>query len=90
MGRAADIADLEKMLDDGESDTDLCDRAIEVVERLYEDAKRFRHSSNAPQKKRVQDEVHDLQNVLEQIARRRHAHALDKFTDYLKNKPDLT
>jgi hypothetical protein len=86
-GRAADIADLEKMLNDGESDVDLCKRAIEIFERLKDEEKYARRSSGSAATQRVKEEVTDFAKVIEQIERRRHEHALDMFKKFLEKHP---
>lgn len=88
MARAADIQDLEKMLNDGEGDEDLCDRAVEIFERLRDEERRFRYFVNSPERKRVEDETKDFVHVIDEINERRHEHALDKFKEYLKQQPD--
>lgn len=89
MSRAPDVADLEKMLDDGKSDDELCDRAIEIVERLRAEARRFRYSGNTREQDRIEAEGADFANVIEQIDKRRHPHALDRFKEYIRNLPNL-
>ncbi|MDO8521430.1 MAG: hypothetical protein Q7S52_04905 [bacterium] len=86
--RAADIEDLEKMLNGGGSDEDLCSRSIEIFERLAEEANRYRYSGSGTQRNRIEDEVRDFADVIKQIERRRHEHALDRFKEYLTGQPD--
>lgn len=86
--RAPDIVDLEKMLNDGEGDRDLCARSKEIFERLRDEAKRYQYSGNLSEKARVKDEVRDFANVIKEIEERRHEHALDEFKQYLESQPD--
>lgn len=88
MGRAADIDDLERMLNDGDGDDVLNARAIEIFERLRDELKRFKYSPSVSEKDRLKAEVEDFEDTLKQIEARRHEHALDRFKEYLKNQPD--
>lgn len=88
MDRAADIADLEKMLDDGEGDEDLCNQAIKIFERLRDEVKQHRQSGSGAQKNRIMGEARDFADVIKQVERRRHEHALDGFKKYLEKQPD--
>jgi len=86
-GRATDIADLEKMLNDGESDAELCKRSIEIFERLKEEERRVRRTSNsAAAGQRIKEEVADFEQVIRQIENRRHEHALDAFKKFLDKR----
>lgn len=87
MNRATDIADLEKMLNDGEGDGDLCNRAIEIFERLRGEAHRLKQPVHAKERARIEAEAQDFVNVVGQIKQRRHEHALDQFEDYLDKQP---
>lgn len=86
MARAKDIADLEKMLDDGEGDDALNQRAIEIVERLEYEEKLARQNMKIRDMDIVDAERKDFERVIADIQRRRHAHVLDTFTTYVYNK----
>lgn len=86
MARAKDIADLEKMLDDGEGDAALNQRAIEIVERLEYEEKLARQNMNVSGMETIARERADFERVIADIQRRRHDHVLDVFTDYAYNK----
>ena len=82
--RAADILDLEHMLDNGLGDDMLCRRAIEIYERLIEEKKKFRYRISIEEAGVVDAQCADFKRVLKIIKRRRHAKVLDQFDIDLK------
>ena len=86
MARAKDIADLEKMLDDGEGDDAINKRAIEIVERLEYEEKLARQNMKIRDMDIVDAERKDFERVIGDIKRRRHEHSLDTFATYVYDK----
>ncbi|HEY9585811.1 MAG TPA: hypothetical protein VJJ02_04460 [Candidatus Paceibacterota bacterium] len=88
VGRAADIKDLEKMLNDGEGDDALNARAIEIYERILDEGKRIKRSRGSFKNlEELRGEVEDFEQVINQIETRRHDHVLDRFKEYLRKQP---
>ena len=86
MARAKDIADLERMLDDGEGDSSLNQRAIEILERIEYEGKLARQNMNIKGIETIEAETKDFERVIADIQRRRHEHVLDTFTTHAYNK----
>lgn len=82
--RAADIADLETMLNNGLSDAELCARSVEIYERLKEAKKNMRYRVDIDEAKRIDTECLDFIRVLGEIKDRRHPKALDQFKAEIK------
>ena len=82
--RAADIADLEEMLNNALSDAELCARSVEIYERLKEAKKNMRYRVDIDEAKRIDQECLDFINVLGEIKDRRHPKALDQFKAEIK------
>lgn len=82
--RAADIADLEIMLNNALSDAELCARSVEIYERLKEAKKNMRYRVDIDEAKRIDKECLDFIRVLGEIKVRRHPKALDQFKEKIK------
>ena len=82
--RAADIADLEAMLNNALSDAELCARSVEIYERLKEAKKNMRYRVDIDEAKRIDKECLDFVRVLGEIRDRRHPKALDHFKEQIK------
>lgn len=82
--RAADIADLETMLNNALSDAELCARSVEIYERLKEAKKNLRYRVDIDEAKSIDQQCLDFLSVLGQINDRRHPKALDKFREEVK------
>ncbi len=82
--RAADIADLEAMLNNALSDAELCARGVEIYERLKEAKKNMRYRVDIDEAKRIDIECLDFIRVLSEIKDRRHPKALDQFKTEIK------
>jgi len=86
--RAADIVDLENLLDNAGSFEELSDQAIVITRRLLNEAAGVRLLRSPTQrraaKRGLREQADDLEHVLRKILKRRHANALEKYADYLK------
>lgn len=83
---APDILDLKKKLDDGEGDDVLNNRAIEIFERLTEELNQAKGWKDKARQRALDQEAHDFEDLIDEIERRRHAHVLDKFAQYIKRR----
>ncbi len=80
--RAPLIDELEKILDDGGSDKELCDKAIEIIEWLEEEIEIVKHTANISSAIRIKAQEDFFVLVIDQICARRHEHALDDFEQH--------
>jgi hypothetical protein len=83
--QAPDIADLERMLNEGGSADEINSRAIEIFERLEEEARRAKRNADVSAKGRVIRDAHDFDRVMKQIEARKHPIFLEKFKKYLND-----
>jgi hypothetical protein len=83
---APDIVDLKKKLEDGEGDDVLNSRAIEIFERLTEEITEAKGWGDQSRQRSLEQEAKDFGDLIDEIERRRHAHALDKFAQYIKRR----
>ncbi|OGZ12877.1 MAG: hypothetical protein A2942_01655 [Candidatus Lloydbacteria bacterium RIFCSPLOWO2_01_FULL_50_20] len=85
-GRAPDIEELEKMLNDCEDDDTLNDQAIKVFDRLVREVKRVASSHFGGERaKELKQELSDFEQVVRQITKRKHDHVLDRFNQHVEN-----
>ena len=84
--RAPLIDELEKILNDGGSDEELCDKAIEIVEWLFEEEEIVKHSANISRAMVLREQEEYFVEVIGQILARRHEHSLDAFRDHCINQ----
>jgi hypothetical protein len=83
---APDLLDLKKKLDDGEGDDVLNNRAIEIFERLTEEMMEAKGWKDGSQQRRLDQEVKDFEDLMNEIEKRRHAHVFDKFAQYIQRR----
>ncbi len=88
--RAPLIDELEKILNDGGSDQELCDKAIEIVEWLVEESEIVKHTANISRALGIKAQEDYFVEVIEQIRARRHDHALDVFKKHCIDQGYLT
>ena len=91
MDRAEDIADLEKMLNDGEGDVELNAQARRILDRIWAEAEQCfdaLEAGDSSQVDRLTREADDFNAVLKEIKRRRREHVLDPFDAYLESCVD--
>ncbi len=88
--RAPLIDELEKILDDGGSDKELCDKAIEIVEWLVEDSEIVKQTANIAKAIGIKEQEDYFVQVIDKIHARRHANALDAFKQHCIDQGYLT
>ena len=88
--RAPLIDELEKILNDGGSDQELCDKAIEIVEWLVEESEIVKHTANISKAIGIKAQEDFFVLVIDQIHARRHDHALDAFKKHCIDQGYLT
>ena len=84
------IDELEKILDDGGSDKELCDKAIEIVEWLVEESEIVKQTANIAKAMGIKEQEDYFVQVIDQIRARRHDHALDSFKQHCLDQGYLT
>ena len=77
--RSKDIEELEWLLDNAGSDKELCDKAIEIADRILEDMKRFEQKHDLQVYDKIEKDCQDFETLLRNIKRRKHEHVLDEF-----------
>ncbi len=75
------IANLDKRDDDGESDTDLCDQAMDIYDIIKK--RKAEAKGNTYQEAAVHNEETAFIRVLQKIKGHRHEHALDQLKTYV-------
>lgn len=88
--RAPLIDELEKILNDGGSDQELCHKAIEIVEWLVEESEIVKHTANISRAIGIKAQEDFFVEVIEQIRARRHNKALDAFKKHCIDQGYLT
>lgn len=83
--RSKDIEELEWFLDNAGSDKELCDKAIEIVDRILRDIKQLEHIHSRKLYDRIVKDSSDFERVLRDIKRRKHEHVLDDFFAHGRN-----
>lgn len=84
--RPPDIEELERLLNNGEGDGELNAQAIKIYERIKNEARKIipYGSLAIPRQKELYKELSDLEGVIEEIVKRRHAHVLDRFIKHVE------
>ena len=82
--RAKDIEELEWLLNNAGSDKELCDKAIEIVDRLIYEVKQYQKMGDQALLDEIERQSDDFLSILEEIKRRKHDHVLDDFFNYGK------
>lgn len=82
--RPPDIAELERMLADGECDADLNSKAIAIFKRLVHERKIMASIGSIPLLEMMEDERDDFMRVIASIQKHRHTHVLDEFQAYVE------
>ena len=77
--RSKDIDELEWFLDNAGSDKELCDKAIEIVDRILRDIKQFEQKHDLQDYEKIENDCQDFETVLKKIKMRKHEHVLDDF-----------
>ena len=88
--RAPLIDELEKILNDGGSDQELCDKAIEIVEWLLDEDEIVKQTANISKAIGLKEQQDFFVEVIDQIRARRHDHALDAFKKHCIDQGYLT
>lgn len=88
--RAADIEQLEYLLNNAGSFDELSDQAIVITKRLLQEVDGLTYIQRPSQrqiaKKELVDQATDLESVLEDIKTRKHPDALKKYMEFLNQK----
>ncbi len=84
---AGDINDLEKKLNDGESDKVLNTLAIEIYQRVRHEVLQAKRKKDHIALAFLKQQVEDFGEILASIENRRHAHVLDEFKEYTYRNP---
>ncbi len=77
--RSKDIEELEWLLDNAGSDKELCDKAIEIADRILQDIKQLEQMFDVLIYDKIVKDSEDFEPVLRSIKRRKHEHVLDDF-----------
>lgn len=77
--RSKDIEELEWYLDNAGSDKELCDKAIEIADRILEGIKKLEQKHEEQLYDKIVKDSEDFEQVLRSIKRRKHEHVLDDF-----------
>lgn len=81
--RASDIIELERLLDDGEGDDELCKQAIKIFERLEREMNDAgRRQSDYVRREAIKVQRADFKAVLQTIRDRRHSGVLNQYDQY--------
>ena len=77
--RSKDIEELEWHLNNAGSDKELCDKAIEIADRILRDIKKLEQKHARKLYDGIVKDSEDFERVLRDIKRRKHEHVLDDF-----------
>ena len=89
--RGPDIIELERLLDAGEGDDDLCQQAIAINKRLDDEMNQAgRKQQDALKRERIKLQRVDFQRVIADIRRRRHDQALRRYDDEIYRRRHKT
>lgn len=86
MSRAPDIEDLERMLNEGGDADSINNLAIEIYDRLREEAERAQYKADISNRNRILREAEDFLNVMKQISERKAPVFIERFVEHVKNK----
>ena len=88
--RAPLIDELEKILNDGGSDKELCAKAIEIIKWLIEEDEIVKQTANISKEIGLKEQGDYFVQVIDKILARRHDHALDAFKQHCLDQGYLT
>lgn len=77
--RSNDIAELDWFLNNAGSDNEICDKAIEIADRIIRDMKELEQTTDPTLYDKMQRDCDDFEFVLKQIKDRKHKNVLDHF-----------
>lgn len=92
MSQSQDITELEWLLDNAGSDKEICEKAIEITNRILRAIKRYKRNKDQTLFAEIAKDCNDLERVLTDIKRRKHEHVLDEYFAYgrsMKKNLDL-
>lgn len=76
---SGEIKELESLLDNAGSDKELCDKAIEITDRILGEIKQLGRKYESQLEDKIIKDSEDFEHVLRNIKKRKHEHVLDDF-----------